>query len=245
METYDGSRVMYQLPGTQYRPPPSWFEGMMHGTTPPLRVAPGPGSFARARVPDDLGSEEHSLNALAENPLAAEVPALFQESTPDLAVGLGIPKHVLADVLMLGLEDLGDFAGPADAAHFGHPEEGAADTMAEHPWYGPVAMTQEMFNQAMAEAAGQGTEPQPMANQPEPFEAAPAVLAEQGLESIVGQDPISAQAVPGAACGPMMSDLYAPQQQMYDDQMQQLMDPWMMPCPFGPVDPGFGPMPGP
>jgi len=243
-ETYDLGRAFYQSSGTQYREPPSWFEGMIHRTTPPLRVAPGPGSFARARMPDDLGPEEHSLDELTENPLAAEVPALFQDAASDLADSMGVPKHVLADVLMLGLEDLGDFAGPSDAAHFGQPEPAAEDTMAEHPWYGPAEMTQETFDQAMAEAAGQGMEPEPMAAQPDPLEGTQDAFAEQGLEALVAHGP-AAQFAPGVFGGPMMPDPYAAQQQMYDDQMQQMMDPWMMPGPFGPMGPGFGPMFGP
>jgi len=249
METYDPGRAFYQSLGTQYRQPPAWFEGMMHRTTPPLRVAPGPGSFARALMPDDLSFDGHSPDAMAENPLAAETPTLFQESMPDQAEALGIPRQMLADVLLLGLEDLGDFAGPMDTTLNGRPDMNTTDPLADHPWYGQAEMTQEMFDQAMAAHAGQGMEPEPMAPEPDPFEAAPTAFAEpgQGLEGLIAQDPFAAQPAPGAMPDPMMPDPYAAQQQMYDDQMQQLMDPWMMPGPFGPgfMGPGFGPMPGP
>jgi len=198
-------------------------------------------------MPDDLGLDNQSPEAIAENPLAAEVPALFQESTQDQPQGLGIPKHVLADVLFLGLEEPG--GSIRFSAEASQPEVGAPDPMADHPWYGQAEMTQETFNQAMAGVAGQGTEPEPMAVQPEPFEASPTGFAEpeQGLEAMVAQDPLAAQSAPGAMCDPMMADPYAAQQQMYDDQMQPFMDPWMMPGPFGPgpTSPGFGPMPGP
>ena len=247
METYDPGRAFYQSLGTQYRQPPAWFEGMMHRTTPPLRVAPGPGSFARALMPDDLGLDGHSPDAMAENPLAAETPTLFQEPIPEQAEGQGIPRQMLADVLLLGLEDLGDFAGPMDTTLNGRPDMNTPDPLEDHPWYGQAEMTQEMFDQAMAAHAGQGMEPEPMAPEPDPIEPAQPEFGEQGLESIVAQEPAAAQSAPGLMCDPMMADPYAAQQQMYDDQMQQLMDPWMMPGPFGPgfMGPGFGPMPGP
>jgi len=242
MGTYDPGRAFYQSAGPQYREPPPWFNGMMHRTTPPLRVAPGPGSFARAIMPDDLGLDE-----IAENPLEAEVPTLFQEAVLEQAESMGIPKHVLGDVLLLDLDEPG---GPIRFTSEAAPDQSEAippDPMADHPWHGQAEMSQEMFDQAMEPFAGQGMEPEPMPVQPDPFEQEQPAFAEQGLEGLIAQDPFATQPAPGAMPDPMMPDPYAAQQQMYDDQMQQLMDPWMMPGPFGPgfMGPGFGPMPGP
>jgi len=242
---YTASGVQYTLPATHYRSPTPWFVGMPQRTTPPLRVAPGPGSFARTSMPHVAGPDE-----VAENPLEAEVTVLFQE--PEQTLGRAESprhlRHMLGDLLLLGAEEPGrPFRFTSDAG----PDQsavGASSPLADHPWQGPAEMTQEMFDQAMAAQAEQGMEPEPMVAQPDPFEQGAPGFADQGLEALVAQDSFAAQAAPEAMYDPMMPDPYAAQREMYDDQMQQLMDPWMMPGPLGPMGPGFGPMgpmPGP
>ena len=243
---YTASGVQYTLPEAQYRPPVSWFVGMPLGTTPPLRTEPGPGSFSRALMPDGFDPDGSSVE-LAENPLEAEIPTLFDESIADQMEPPGHLRHMLGDLLLLGAEDPNR---PIRFTSEAGPDQGemdAPDPMADHPWQGPAELTQEMFDQAMAAQAGQGMQPEPMAAQPDPFEQAQPSFADQGLEGVIAQDPFAAQAAPEAIYDPMMPDPYAAQQAMYDEQMQ-MMDPWMMPGPLGPMGPGFGPMgpmPGP
>jgi len=189
-----------------------------------------------------------SPDEIAENPLEAEVPTLFQEheQTFGRAENPRHLRHMLGDLLLLGAEDPNRpirFTGEAGPDQ---SEAGASDSLAVHPWHGPAEMTQEMFDQAMGVQAGQGMEPEPMAMQPDPFEQGEPGFADQGLEGMIAQDPFAAQAAPEAMYDAMFPDPYAAQQAMYDEQMQ-MMDPWMMPSVFGP-SPGFGPMgpmPGP
>jgi len=95
-------------------------------------------------------------------------------------------------------------------------------------------MNQKMFDQAMAQVAGLQMMPEPMAEALDLMQDAYEQQFEQGLEAIVHE------AMPE-------QDPYEMQQRMYDEKMQMLMNPFMMPGPFGPgfMGPGFGPMPGP
>ncbi len=79
-------------------------------------------------------------------------------------------------------------------------------------------MSQEMFDSAMV---GQQMAPEPMAEDFDPMQDAYEQQFEQGLEAIVHE------AMPE-------QDPFEMQQQMYDEQMRMLMNPFMMPGQFGP-----------
>jgi hypothetical protein len=103
-----------------------------------------------------------------------------------------------------------------------------------HPWFDQGQMTQEMLDTAMSHVIEQQMAPEP---------APPEAMAEefmsmqdgyddpvlQGLEAVV-QD-----AMPQLEPLQMQEDPYEQQRLMYDQQMQQMLNPFMMP--------GFGPGP--
>lgn len=234
---YTVSSAAHQLPGMHYRPPMPWFIGMPVGTTPQLRTGPGPGAFAGPLMPDGLGGDD-SLVELVENPLEVDVPTLFEQPMADQVGGPDIPRHVLGEVLLLGAEEPGGAIRFTSDVPADPDEMGAPDPMADHPWYGQTEMSQEMFEEAMAAVDEFGGMPEAMENQT-------AGVAEfgPGLEGMLHEAAglMAAQADPSAMYGAEMTDPYADQRAMYDDQMQMLMDPWMMPGPMGPGA-GFGPM---
>ena len=78
-----------------------------------------------------------------------------------------------------------------------------------------------MFDQTMAQHAGPRMALEPMAEILDPMQDAYEQQFEQGLEAIV-QEAMPEQ------------DPFEMQQQMYDEQMRMLMNPFMMPGPFGP-----------
>lgn len=82
-------------------------------------------------------------------------------------------------------------------------------------------MNQEMFDQTMVQVAGPEMAPEPMAEALDPMQDAYEQQFEQGLEAIVHE------AMPE-------QDPFEMQQQMYDEQMRMLMNPFMMPGQFGP-----------
>ena len=89
-------------------------------------------------------------------------------------------------------------------------------------------MNQEMFDQVMGQVVEPQMAPEPMAEALDPMQDAYEQQFEQGLEAIV-QEPTHEQ------------DPFEMQQRMYDEEMRILMNPFMIPGPFGP-----GPMsPGP
>lgn len=105
---------------------------------------------------------------------------------------------------------------------------------AGHPWFGAAEMTQEMFDQAMRQANGAGMAPQALDGQPYPFSMAETAYDQQigqSLEAIVEQDPMAAMANPEAVYDPLEEDPFMLQQLLYDQQMMQLMNPFMMPGP--------------
>ena len=85
-------------------------------------------------------------------------------------------------------------------------------------------MDQDVIEQAIDQAIQPEMESETMAEQPDalaPMEAAYDQQFAQGLEGVVQE------AMPE-------HDPFEQQQQMYDEQMMMLMDPFMMPDPFGP-----------
>ena len=81
-------------------------------------------------------------------------------------------------------------------------------------------MIQENFDQTRRQADSQMT-PEPMGEALDPMQDADAQQFEQDLEAIVQE------AMP-------QQDPFEMQQQMYDEQMQMLVNPYMMPEQFGP-----------
>jgi len=136
------------------------------------------------------------------------------------------------------------------------------------PEPGYLPLTEELMERAMADAleasmADEQASPASIEDLAEPesatVEAAPPDLGmvdtiEAGIEQVfeapaempdaqMAAEPPGLEAIVQAElAGQFMEDLWA-QQQMYEDEMMQMMDPYGMPG-FGP-GPGFGPMPGP
>ena len=93
----------------------------------------------------------------------------------------------------------------------GQPTAEFLGSQAEHPWFDSGQMTQDMFHAAMEQVMQPALEQQP----------------QQDLEALVQaamQEPT-----------PMQEDPFEMQRMMYDQQMQQMLDPFM--------SPGFGPGP--
>ena len=147
-------------------------------------------------------------------------------------------------------EDFGVEPGPSKLG-IGNPYERAPYEEAGQA-FGPEdasQMSQEMFEQAMGQVAEPQMAPEPMAVPADPFDTMQAAhdqQFQQGLEGLV-QEPMPDEQGAQAIGGPPMMDPYMTQQQMYDEQMRQMRNPFMAPGPFGPgpMAPGFGPMPGP
>ena len=119
-------------------------------------------------------------------------------------------------------EDFGGDLGPSKLGT-GDPYELAPYEEAGQA-FGPddaSQMSQEMFDQTMAQVVGPQMALEPMGEALDPMQDAYEQQFEQGLEAIVHE------AMPE-------QDPFEMQQQMYDEQMRMLMNPFMMPGQFGP-----------
>ncbi len=126
-------------------------------------------------------------------------------------------------------EDFGGDLGPSKLG-IGDPYERGPYEEAGQV-FGPddtPQMSQEMFDQTMVQVAGLQMASEPMAEALDPMQDAYEQQFEQGLEAILHE------AMPE-------QDPFEMQQQMYDEQMRMLMNPFMMSGQFGPTGPGFGP----
>jgi len=127
-----------------------------------------------------------------------------------------------------GPEDFGGDLGPSKLG-IGDPYEHAPYEEAGQAFEpdDTSQMSHEMFDQAMTEVVGPQMALEPMAEALDPMQDGYEQQFEQGLEAIVHE------AMPE-------QDPFEMQQQMYDEQMRMLMNPFMMPGQFGP-GPMFGP----
>ena len=111
------------------------------------------------------------------------------------------------------------------------------ETAAPVPAAGPDyngAMTQDIFEQAMGQVAEEQMVP---GTETQPADPCAAMCAEYYQELQLDLEEIVQQATPE-------QDDWQKQQQMYEEEMMMLMNPYMMPGPFGPMGP-MGPMPMP
>ena len=150
----------------------------------------------------------------------AQLSKVLPPDHPDLINLRGEVQEWLgeADALLHGIDTPAEVDSPMGAFHAWDPEDAGL-------------MTHEMFEQAMAEVAqmqaAQGMPLDQMAGAMGVAEDSFHQDAPQGLEAIV-QEAMPEQ------------DPWEAQRQMYDEQMQMGMDPFMMPGALGP-GPMFGP----
>ena len=128
-------------------------------------------------------------------------------------------------------EGCGVTPGPSKLG-VGNPYELADGQEAEQAFYpGDAGQNQAMYEQSMMQVAGPQMAPEPAAEILDLMQDACEQQFAQGLEAIV-QEAMPEQ------------DPFDMQQQMYDEQMAQLMNPFMMPGPMGPFGPMGGMYPG-
>ena len=102
------------------------------------------------------------------------------------------------------------------------------EDMSEHPWHGIETMDQELFDSAMRQVLHPDAVPDP--EQPDLCTLVNEAFDEQvdlQLEAMIAQEQMFEQQ--------MEPDPFDEQQMLYDQEMQHLMNPFMMPGP------GFGP----
>ena len=219
---YD-ARAFYEWQDQEYEQAAHWFEQRFPGT-PFLRVEGSPRTIPPwlPEYEDCLMTPEfldHATNALRQ--LGAEQAMLPSE-----------PQGFMAEILHATNAEIAADVGATDTVHF--YEEGIHEELTapvgEHPWHDASHMDQEMFDQMMVQSVGPEIVPEPMAEQTDALGEMQDICEQQfqqGLEALV-QEPMPEQ------------DPFELQRWLYDQQMAQLMNPFMMLGPMGP----FGPMPG-
>ena len=166
-------------------------------------------------APDNIGSnpDDSSVDTFPSLPEVADALEQLSRVLP--------PDHQdLINLRMAAqewLDLLNAWSQGANIPHSGSHYETAAPTAG--PDYGGP-MTQDMFDQTMTQAEPQMMH-EPMAEALDPMQDAYEQQFEQGLEAIV-QEAMPEQ------------DPFEMQQRMYDEQMQMMMNPFMMPGQFGP-----------
>jgi len=211
---YD-AHAQYHWPSRQYVPPEPWFEGTEIHKTPPLRM--GPPQQRALRFPE--ADEGHDDQGQFLGSPAVPVVEEFGEDPVQQRMVKELRVRQL-DRELAALDQ--DVAGDSETVRRDEPAEG--DPFAGHPWYGPSAMTQELFEEAMQDAFPEAAEesvPQPAVTHEE-MEAY-RDQQEALLEDIVNQ------AMPPA-------EEMLEEEDPWERYQKEMMDPGMM---------GFGPMPGP
>jgi hypothetical protein len=260
--------AFYEYPESDYEPPAPWFD-QRPTLTPPIRIeSPLQQPLHKVRYEDSLVTPElaeqafdqAAQEALPDESIPLEPPTASLQGMENAVPGEGVDSLLgfaeMADAIVQLEEvlppDHPDLVNLRTAAHewlehpefWPNPEDFGADSGPSRLGTGnpyerapyedagqafeledTSQMSQEMFDQAMV---GPQMAHEPMAEALDPMQDAYEQQFEQGLEAIV-QEPMHEQ------------DPFEMQQRMYDEEMRHLMNPFMMPGPFGP-----GPMsPGP
>jgi hypothetical protein len=201
---YD-ARAFYQWPSQNYQPAESWFDGAQP-TTPPLRQELPHAEFHETiRYQDSLMTSE-----------------LLESATKEVIEASPPPEHLwergeTQEDAELEMSGLPDSFGPDDSAtDFPPMTESLAELAAE--MVPPEALVEDPVE--IAEGAELASPSMLDELQADPMEMVPDQSAAGGLDALVEQ-------------AMSEEDPFELQRRMYDEQMA-VMDPFMMPGPFGP-----------
>jgi hypothetical protein len=163
--------------------------------------------------------EAHALQA------ASDMPPVEQTDVPVPS----LPAELASNLLSPGVENV------IQAAIEDQRQDATEPSEPQHPWFDAGQMTQDLFDTAMHQAmeqmmADSHSEPMPVAvDGSQESQAALDQPGGPGLEALVQE------ALPQQDPSEMQPDPYEQERMLYDQQMQQLLNPFMMP--------GFGPGP--
>ena len=216
--TFYDAHAQYRSPSSEYHPPAHWFDDVHVRPTPPLRIdGSRRGMPAGQELPEEFSDDTDRLSEPGPETRVSAEP----EQDP---IHHRMIVELRGDVAFRESGDAGEESPEMHSINVEPAPE--PDPFANHPWYGTPEMTQAAFEEAMHEASQPDLFDTPMAEAADPFEAMQAECEpepEQSLEALVEQ------AVPEP------EELEEDPWQLHDQQMQQMMNPWMMP--------GFGPGP--
>ena len=258
-DQYDPGRMFYQNMSSHYRAPDPWFEHFHVRSTPPIRLNPPDRHFTpHVRYNDGLITPELTEEA-------------FQDTRPDEPVSPVPLEDVMHGprATIHGTPTLEEQSMMADGINSAMTPSGADmfDALGSGvEMQAPMPADMHEAEQAMPHTV-MSPHPLEQAAMPEPSSEMPIPDADMGgLEQIVNDlmpgpaDPMDQtygpqmtnelfeqamhdvldQQVPE----PMQPDPYAPMQEMYDEQLAMLMNPYMAPTP-APANTGTHRKPGP
>lgn len=248
---YDRRHAHYEAQ-EEYEEPDHWFEDPPTSKQKPPRNRP-PRNRSEEEMQPDLG--ELGYVPLTQDirdlltPVIPEVPRIWgpetREESPE-AHRAWLEEQLEATPLPPEEPDpasLGEIMEAVMEQGGSAPESLANAVAGDDGWGGAQQMMEAVSEQGVPQAAEPGMS-LAMSEETDTFSAMQAAHDQQmemSLEERVAQEEVIEQ----QGMEDAHEDPFEAQQLLYDE-MQQMMDPLMMPGPYGPgPGPGFGPLPGP